>query len=94
LLEGSIEIDPEYTFPGYEDLAALDNWVHINPDILKAGRVKHFVSSKLNEDQAAEAMAKLEEKDPATERLKSIKDDKRKQDVTISFPWIRDLLET
>ncbi len=50
--------------------------MHVNPEILKAGRVKHWVPASLNEDQASEAMAKLEADDPVPPRLGSIKEDK------------------
>ena len=83
--DNTIEIDNDFNFPGHEDLGSLDNWVHMNPNILKAGRAKHWVSSKLSEDQASEAMAKLEEKDPPVDRLRAIKEDKRKPvGVTVS----------
>jgi len=34
------EIDPaeEYKFPNFWTLTSLENWVHINPAILKCGR--------------------------------------------------------
>ena len=36
-----IEFEEEFSFPATEDLKSLENWVHIHPNILKAGRIEH-----------------------------------------------------
>ena len=66
---------------------APDNWVHVNPEILKAGRVKHWVPASLTEDQASEAMAKLEAEDPVPPRLGSIKEDKPAPQSQAESAW-------
>lgn len=76
-----IERNNEYTYPGYEELVNLDNWVHVNPALLKSGRASHFIPKSLSEDARGELQGKLEEKDPYTERLKPITGDKRRHRI-------------
>ena len=90
-LETVIEIDAEYEWQGQEELASTENWVHINPEILKSGTVKHTAPPGLNEDDAAEYVDKLAEKDPVTERLRSLAEDTRKK---LSFLPILTQLES
>lgn len=80
-----IERNNEYTYPGYEDLINLENWVHVNPALLKGGRASHFIPKSLSEDARAELLAKLEEKDPYIERLRPITADKRILEFNCSF---------
>lgn len=73
-----IEVDPEYVLPeAREDLAKVENWVHYNPALLKAGRTAHYVPKSLSEDAAKEQIAALEDKDPLIDRLKAITEDTR-----------------
>jgi hypothetical protein len=79
LLDSVIEIDAEYEFQAGDELTLLENWVHINPEVLKSGTVKHVAPPGLNEEEAADYVDKLTSRDPVTERLKSISEDTRKQ---------------
>jgi hypothetical protein len=74
-----VEVDPDYQLPeAREDLAKVENWVHFNPHLLKAGRTAHYAPRHLGEDAAKELLAALEEKDAPADRLKAIADDARR----------------
>lgn len=45
-----IEIDEEGKIPEQSELAALENWVHFNPNILNAGRTTHYVNQSLSDE--------------------------------------------
>lgn len=78
IIENIIEIDPEYEWQGNEELmSSTENWVHVNPEILKAGTVKHSAPPELDEDAKQDYIDKLTEKDPPTERLRSLTEDTR-----------------
>lgn len=71
-----IEIDPEAEWKGTEEMInSTENWVHLNPEILKVGRVKHEAPAGLDEDGRDEYIAKMEEDDPVTERLRALTED-------------------
>lgn len=55
-----------------------ENWCHLNPEILKAGCVKHSAPEGLDEDTTAEFIENLEASDPVTERLRGLAEDTRK----------------
>jgi hypothetical protein len=55
---------------------SLENWAHLNPNILQQGRSSYYVDPKLSEEQKEALAAELAEKDPIIERLKGIADDK------------------
>jgi hypothetical protein len=59
-------------------LGKVENWVHYNPFLLKAGRATHYIPKNLNEDQANELKSSLEEKDAPVDRLRALAEDKRK----------------
>ena len=44
---------------------SLENWVHINPYILKAGRCTHSKPKGVSEEEMEEFMTQLNEKDPS-----------------------------
>lgn len=46
-----IEINEEFKFPEYSELSNLENWVHLNPNILNAGRVTHFIDPSLPDEE-------------------------------------------
>lgn len=51
---------------------SLENWVHINPYILKAGRCSHPKPAGIEEEQLEEYMNGLNEADKPEEKLRSI----------------------
>lgn len=53
----------------------LENWVHHYPNILKANRVTHHISSSVPEEEREELEGKLAESDPVIERLKGANED-------------------
>lgn len=63
--------------PEMSELANLENWVHQNQNILKAGRVTHQEPEGVTEEEKEQIMTDLNEKDPVLERLKIIPEDKR-----------------
>jgi hypothetical protein len=62
-------------------LSAFETWVHVNPYILKQGRITHYIPKNLKQEDAEELKSKLEDKDPNVERLKGISDDKREESL-------------
>ena len=36
--------------PELTELQNLENWVHLHPNILQAGRVAHYINPSLNEE--------------------------------------------
>jgi len=64
--------------PGREELYTNDKWVHVHPQILKSGRVIHYIPKGLDEEAANELKGQLEEKEPYVERLRAINEDLRK----------------
>jgi hypothetical protein len=73
--EGEIKVNEEFAFPG-DDIAKIETWAHLQPQILKYGRVSYYIPSKLNQDLKDELKGNLEGKDPQVERLKGIEEDK------------------
>mmetsp|Transcript_15388 Transcript_15388/g.10773 ORF Transcript_15388/g.10773 Transcript_15388/m.10773 type:complete len:91 (+) Transcript_15388:920-1192(+) len=61
--------------PSTEELKSLEAWGHLNPIILKVGRTTHLEPEGLNEDEAAEAKAALEESDKTEERFRALNED-------------------
>jgi len=61
--------------PGREELYTNDKWVHVHPQILKSGRVIHYIPKGLDEEAANELKGQLEEKEPYVERLRAITED-------------------
>ena len=70
-------------FPEKEELSNIAGWVHLNPEILKMGRVSYHIPKTLDEDAQEELKGKYEEKDPITERLRSCTEDNRKTPKSI-----------
>lgn len=71
-----VDLAEDFKMPDFTEQANLENWVHLNPYILKQGRATYFVDAKLPEEQREEWLAKLGESDPRVERLKAINEDK------------------
>jgi len=46
--------DAEFAFPTREELYTNEKWVHVHPQILKSGRITHFIPKGLDEDAANE----------------------------------------
>lgn len=91
-LAAPIEIDPEYQLPeAREDLAKVENWVHLNPPLLKAGRTTYYIPKSLGEDAGKELLAAFEDKDPIGERLKTVGEDTRTT-ILLSGGRLRDRL--
>jgi hypothetical protein len=73
----SIEVDEEAGIPGFEELSNEENWVHLHPYILKAGRANHADPEVPagEEVDIEELKAKQEENDKSVDRLRSIAED-------------------
>jgi hypothetical protein len=72
-----LEVDEEAAVPGFEELANEENWVHLMPYVLKAGRATHAEPEipPGEEVDVEELKAKMEENDKSVDRLRSIADD-------------------
>jgi len=73
--ERETQLDAEFAWPGRDELYANEKWVHMYPQVLKSGRITHYVPKHLDEEQANELKASLEEKEPYVERLRAITED-------------------
>jgi len=81
--DSKIEFDKEgFDFPVNPELAGLENWQHLRPNILNAGRIKHYFDSSIED----EVKDKLEADDPVKERLKVIAEDEAPQGVEQGKP--------
>ena len=58
------------------ELANLENWCHLNPNVLSTGRVVHFAEAALEEEKQA-LLDALNEQEPVEARLKALSEDKR-----------------
>jgi hypothetical protein len=45
-----VELEDEFKMPESAELGTLESWVHLPPNILKLGRVTHWVDPSLNEE--------------------------------------------
>jgi len=45
-----IEFEEEFKLPEFAEFASLENWVHVPPQILKLGRITHWIDPALNEE--------------------------------------------
>lgn len=45
-----IEFEEEFKLPEPAEIATLESWVHVPPNILKMGRVSHWVGGNLPEE--------------------------------------------
>ena len=72
-----LEVDEEAAIPGFEELANEENWVHLLPYILKAGRATHAEPEVPpgEEVDVEELKAKQEENDKSVDRLRSVAED-------------------
>lgn len=61
--------------PEVTELNNPENWVHLNPNILQAGRVTHFVDHP-NEEERQQQLDTLNESDPVDPRLKALAEEK------------------
>jgi len=73
--------------PEVAELASLDSWVHLNPNILGQGRCSHYIDPALSEEQKETLTAELAEKDPVIERLKGISEDKPCESLGFTANW-------
>ncbi|EGR33830.1 radial spoke head protein, putative [Ichthyophthirius multifiliis] len=74
-----IEFEEEaFKLQDYQELLTLENWVHLNPIILKQGRVSLYVDPSLPEDIKEEKLEQLKNDDADTqvERLRDISQEK------------------
>lgn len=71
--------------PEQAELASLENWIHLNANILQAGRVTHFVNPSLNEEERQAAIDALNEADAEIERLKPINEDKPAEGLDANY---------
>lgn len=60
---------------GTEELKTLENWGHMHPNILLAGRCSHIAPAGMSEEEKEEYMAKLAEEDKVEERFKALNED-------------------
>jgi hypothetical protein len=60
---------------GTDDLKNLENWSHLNPMILKAGRITHYEPEGMGDEEKEEYMGKLAESDKAADRFAVIAED-------------------
>eukprot|EP01017_Pseudomicrothorax_dubius_P005628 TRINITY_DN11459_c0_g1_i8.p1 TRINITY_DN11459_c0_g1~~TRINITY_DN11459_c0_g1_i8.p1 ORF type:complete len:489 (-),score=113.27 TRINITY_DN11459_c0_g1_i8:797-2263(-) len=70
-----IEISEEFAMPGTEELKSLENWVHVHPNILEAGRITHLEPQVGPEEDKDEVMNKILTADPIKERLRPLSED-------------------
>lgn len=82
--KGMLEIDEEtnaekfaeeYAVPSTDELKSTENWSHAHANITKQGRVTHIAPEGLNEEEAEEAMNKLNDADPIVDRFRALNDD-------------------
>jgi len=45
-----LEFEDEFKLPELAELSTAEAWVHVAPNILKLGRVTHWVDPSLNEE--------------------------------------------
>lgn len=64
----------EFALPAGAELLNKENWVHLNPIVLKAGRITHLPPNVPEEEQEAE-MEKLNGEDPSCDRFRDIAQD-------------------
>jgi len=57
-------------------LANPETWVHLHPDILKAGRIAHL-EPDLPEEEKQAKLDEMNTDDPVNDKLKGITEDKR-----------------
>jgi radial spoke head protein 4A len=73
-----IEFDKDgFEFPAPAELMGLENWLHRYPNILNAGRIKHWFPANVED----EVKDKIEGEDPVKERLKTIAEDEAPQGI-------------
>ena len=53
IIETDIEFDEEFKMPEFAELGNVENWSHLNPNILQSGRVAHFVDNPNEEERQA-----------------------------------------
>lgn len=82
-----IDFEEEFKLPEVAELANLEAWVHLNPNILQQGRCSHFIDPKLSEEQKEALTAELAEKDPLLERLKGVAEDKPYEALGFTTNW-------
>jgi len=56
-------------YPDWETVSNKENWVHYHPNVLQAGRVRHYIPPEVTEEEVEEKEAELTEKDPYVPRL-------------------------
>jgi hypothetical protein len=72
---GEVKVAEEAAIPGFNELKSLENWVRLQPIILKAGRCSHISPAGMSEEEAEEWKAKQAEVDPVVERFKALNED-------------------
>jgi len=65
----------ESVYPSFDDLQNPESWVHFHQNILKTGRIKHYVPEKLPQEEKDTLLTDLNEKDPVLDKLKGIPED-------------------
>lgn len=70
-----IEFSEEFTMPAWDDLKSIENWVHLHPNILEAGRVSHLEPEVGPDQDKDEIMNKLNDTDPVKSRLAPLNED-------------------
>lgn len=46
----ALEFEDEFKLPELTELSTAESWVHVNPAILRLGRVSYWVDPSLNEE--------------------------------------------
>ncbi len=72
-VDREIEYEESPTAPGFAELKTLENWVHLNPHLLLAGRTKHILPP--GTQNAEEELDKLTQNEPYIARLRALNED-------------------
>jgi len=70
-----VKLAEEAPAMGTEEMKSLENWAHLLPNILKAGRCSHVAPEGMGDEEKEEYMAKLAEEDKVEERFKALNED-------------------
>lgn len=73
MLDREVEPSEEGAAPGYAELKTPENWVHLNPNILSSGRVRHIPPVGVPENE--EEVAKLVEAEAYIPLLRGINEE-------------------
>jgi len=78
---GEQKVAEEPPAMGTDEMKNLENWSHLHPIILKAGRITHVEPEGMGEEEKEEYMAKLAESDKTVDRFAVIAEDEAVEKV-------------